>query len=137
MRYRSAVLWLLVLTWWGGGIAPAGAQPTVRASGAWATASTADMARVFATVENGTMYEVYITGAESDAADAVELVRMTDGRETQVKELGVAAFDRLEMSADGTFLKLTKLKRALKSGDKVTISLETENGPIAVDAVVK
>jgi copper(I)-binding protein len=138
MLLRSAAALALVAAWlvFAGGPALQG-QPAVKVTAAWATASASDTASAFATVDNGTMYDIYLVGAASEAAGSVELVRMTDGKPVGVKEVAVAAFDRLEMSPDGTFVRLTNLKRAFKSGDHITITLETDSTPLTVDAVVK
>ena len=84
------------------------------------------------------MYDVYIVGAETDVAEAVELVQISKGKPGVVKEVTVAAFDRLEMSPEGTFLRLTQLRRPLKTGESVTITLKTDTGTaLSVDLVVK
>jgi copper(I)-binding protein len=63
---------------------------------------------------------------------------MTNGKTAGVKEVLIAAFDRLEMSADGTFLRLSQLKRPLKSGDTITLTLTTDGGErLSAAAVVK
>ena len=117
------------------------AQRTVRATDGWVAtpAAGATEATAFATVDNGTMYEVYIVGAQSDAADVVEL-RQTDaaGKTSVVKEAPVPAFDRLEMSAKGVHLRLTSLKKPLKAGDRVALALLTDGGQeLQLEAVVK
>lgn len=93
----------------------------------------------FVTVDNGTMYEIYIVGAETDVADAVEL-RQTDagGKASVVKEVPVPSFDRLDMSAKGVHLRLAGLKKPLKAGDTVTLILLTDGGTaLEVAASVK
>ena len=117
------------------------AQRTVRATDAWvaAPAAGATETAAFATVDNSTMYEVYIVGAQSDAADVVEL-RQTDaaGKTSVVKEAPVPAFDRLEMSAKGVHLRLASLKKPLRAGDTVALALLTDGGQaLEVAAVVK
>jgi copper(I)-binding protein len=113
-------------------------QRTVRAMDGWIKPGGPTEATAFVVVDNGTMYDIYLVGAESDAAGSVELVQTTNGKTARVKEVPVAAFDRLEMSADGTFLKLSHLKRAFKSGETATILLVTDAGErLSVAAVVK
>jgi hypothetical protein len=114
------------------------AQRTVRASEGWVEAAAAGDTRAFAVVENGTMYDVYLVGAESDAAGAIELMQTTAGKIAATKEISIAAFDRLEMSPDEIFLKLTGLKRPLKPGESITIVLRTDTGErLSVAATVK
>jgi copper(I)-binding protein len=113
-------------------------QAGLKASSAWAGPSTTTETTAFAVVENGTMYDVYIVGAETDVAGAVELVQVSKGKPGVVKEVTVAAFDRLEMSPEGTFLRLTQLRRPLKTGESVTITLKTDTGTaLSVDLLVK
>jgi copper(I)-binding protein len=114
-------------------------QRTVRISTAHVTtdASTGS-ASAFLTVENGTMYEVYIVGASSDDAATVDLMQTTAGKVEAVAEVLVPAFDRLEMSPTGVFLRLTEVKRLLHAGDKVTIALKTDTGEhLSIAAVVR
>jgi copper(I)-binding protein len=138
MSLRNCLILGLVLT--GAAAINAADRPeqrTVRASAGWVTASTAE-ATAGAVVENGTMYDVYIVGAQTDSAGAVELVQVRDGKSAAVKEVVVAAFERLEMAPGSVFLKLTQLKQPLNSGETVKINLRTDSGEIlSVDAVVK
>jgi copper(I)-binding protein len=117
------------------------AQRTVRASDAWVAAPAAGGVETmaFVTVDNGTMYDVYVVGAQSEAAEVVEL-RQTDaaGKASVVKEVPVPAFDRLEMSAKGVHLRLASLKKPLKPGETVTLTLLTDGGTaLEVAAAVK
>lgn len=113
-------------------------QRTVRATEGWIEAGTSGAARAFAIVENGTMYDVYLVGAESDAAGTIELMQTTSGKTAPVKEVPIAAFERLEMSPDATFLQLSGLERPLKPGETVTIVLRTDTGErLSVAATVK
>jgi copper(I)-binding protein len=118
--------------------APPTDQRTVRVSDGWITSENPTDATAGAVIENGTMYDIYIVGAETEAAGIVELVQVASGKSTTVKEVAVAAFDRLEMSTKSTFLRLTQLKQPLKSGDRVTIVLRTDAGDrLSVVAAVK
>jgi copper(I)-binding protein len=97
----------------------------VKASNGWvklpASGETAAMA--FVTVENAGMYEVNLTSATSDAATKVEL---RDAGQT-VTFINVPAYGRVDMSATGVHLMLSGLKRALKAGDAVTLTLSTDS----------
>lgn len=110
----------------------AATQPTVRISTARVEPAAGATARAYLVVENGTMYEVYLVAASSEAAAKVELMRTaadkSDSAPTPAAEIAVPAFDRLEMSPDSTFLQLTGLKQPLKSGESVTIVLTTDAG---------
>ena len=101
-----------------------GQDKGVKASNSWvklpAPAETEAMA--FATVENAGMYEVNITSATANAGGKVEL---RDGGQA-VTFINVPAYGRVDMSATGVHLMLIGLKRALKVGDTVALTLATD-----------
>jgi copper(I)-binding protein len=103
-------------------------QPSVKASAASLTISGTDQATAFVTIENPTMYDVYIIGAQSDAAAAVDLRDARKGTPQIVKDVAVPAFGQLEMSAASVHLVLKGLKKPLAAGDEVEIVLETDGG---------
>jgi hypothetical protein len=102
----------------------AGQEKGVKTSNGWvklpAPGETEAMA--FVTVENAGMYEVNITSATADAAGKVEL---RDGGQA-VTFINVPAYGRVDMSATGVHLVLIGLKRALKTGDTMTLTLATD-----------
>src|SRR5688572_23509648 len=95
------------------------AQPSVRAVDASVVlAETAKAATALVVVENGTMYDVYLTGATTEIAESIEIREKPKGAAAAaVKEVPVPAFGRLEMSSDGVHLALVNLKRPLKAGE--------------------
>ena len=113
-------------------------QPAVRASDAWVISTGGSDPEAGATVANGTMYDVYVVAAETDAAASVELVQSKGGAVTPVKEILVPAFDSIEMAPNGTHLILRNVKVPLKPGMEVTIVLQTDAGDrLSVKATVK
>jgi copper(I)-binding protein len=115
------------------------AQRTVRISNAWVKAvdGNAVGTTAFATVENGTMYDIYIVAVETDVG-AAELLQVSGGKAAVVKEVTVPAFDKLEMSAETAHIRIGGLKRPLKAGETVSLTLTTDGGQaLAVDALVK
>jgi copper(I)-binding protein len=96
----------------------------VTASGGWVKtpAAGATEAQAFVSIENPGMYEVNVTAASSDAAAKVEL---RDGSQA-VTFINVPAFGSVEMTRGGAHLLLTGLKRPLKDGDTVTLTLSTD-----------
>ncbi|HUE85682.1 MAG TPA: copper chaperone PCu(A)C [Vicinamibacterales bacterium] len=117
-------------------------QPTVRASEAWLTAPAPGVTETvaFVTIDNGTMYDVYIISAETDAAATIELRDTAQGASAPVavKEASVPAYGRLEMSPDAVHLRLTSIGKPLRAGDEVTIVLYTDGGQrLSVAAAVK
>jgi copper(I)-binding protein len=79
-------------------------------------------AMAFVTVENPGMYEINITSATAAAASRIEL---RDADQT-VTFINVPAYGRVDMSASGAHLTLIGLKRALKEGDTVALTLATD-----------
>ena len=76
----------------------------------------------FVTIENPGMYEVNVTSAKSDAAGTIEL---RDGGRA-VTFITVPAFGSVEMTPGGAHLLLLGVKRPLKDGDTVTLTLGTD-----------
>jgi periplasmic copper chaperone A len=96
----------------------------VKASDGWVTAPAPGdtQTTAFVTVENPGMYEINITSAAADAAGKVEL---RDGSQA-VTFINVPAYGRVDMSATGVHLVLVALKKPLKEGDSVSLTLSTD-----------
>jgi copper(I)-binding protein len=106
-------------------------QKDPTASDTWAQVS-GDAATVYGTVNNPTMYDVYVVSGKSDAAAKVELL------DEVVTALTVPAYGSLELKAGGPRVRLSGVKGQLKAGDQLKLTLETDGGiPIAIAAVVK
>jgi copper(I)-binding protein len=116
-------------------------QPTVRASAAWIQASAGDTTEATAVVaiDNGTMYDVFIVGAQTDVATIEIRDRPKEATASvTVKEVAVPAFGRLEMSPQAVHLHLSSVKRPLVSGEAVELVLYTDGGEqLRVSATVK
>jgi copper(I)-binding protein len=142
---KSSVLTLVFLVALALAIDPAQADQDkpLTASDGWvklpAPGETATMA--FATVENPTMYAVYLKSASADVAGRVELRETNPNGEssnTAAEFLTVPAYDSLYMGPKGAHLMLLDLKRPLSEGDTVRLTLTTEIGStIEVLAIVK
>jgi copper(I)-binding protein len=112
---------------------PLDAQPNPTASDAWAQAGGGAVA-VYAIVNNPSMYDVYIVSARSDAAAKIELLN----GEKPVTSITVPAYGSAELKPGAMFVRLSELKGALKAGDEVKLTLETDGGiAIPLAAVVK
>jgi copper(I)-binding protein len=96
----------------------------VKASNGWVKlpASGETQAMAFVTVENPGMYEVNITSATADAAGKVEL---RDAGQV-VTFINVPPYGRVDMAPTGVHLMLVGLKRPLKTGDTVSLTLSTD-----------
>jgi periplasmic copper chaperone A len=140
MGPRAIALVLVALTGVAWATHPLHAQRSVRISKAWVTlpAGAAAPALAFAVVENGTMYDVYLVRAESDASGTLTLQETAGGKTGVVKEVMVPAFGQLEMSPTGVHLLLSTVKRPLKSGETIPLTLYLDDGTaITAEAVVK
>lgn len=111
------------------------AQPTITAADAWVTEAAAGGTAVAGmTLTNPTMYDIYVDEVKSDAAGKIEL---REGDKT-VKVITVPAFGFAELKASGPHLMLMDVKKALKAGETVTLTLSTDGGvSVVTTAVVK
>ena len=112
---------------------PIHAQPNPTASDAWAQVSGSAVA-VYVTVNNPSMYDIYLVSGKSDAAAKIELLN----GEKPMTSITVPAYGSAELSPGAMFVRLSELKGELKVGDEVKVTLETDGGvAIAIAAIVK
>ena len=106
--------------------APSASDATAVVAGATAS--------VYVVINNPTMYDIYVMSATSDAAAKVELY----SADKPVDNMTVAAYGSLTLKAGGMFLRLSDMKRELKAGESITVTMMTDGGvAIAATAVVK
>ena len=113
-----------------------GQDKGVKTSNAWVKLPAAGetQAAAFVTVENTGMYEVNVISAKSDVAPKVDL---RDGSQS-VTFINVPPYGRVDMSASGAHLRLIDLKKTLKEGDAVALTLSTDaDVTLEVNAVVR
>ena len=109
------------------------AQPTPTATDATALVG-GGAAVVLATLNNPSMYDVYIVSGKSEVADAVELIE----GDKKLESITVPAYGSFEMKPGAHRIRLTGLKRQFKAGEELKLTLETDGGAaIAVAAIVK
>ncbi len=117
------------------------AQPkVVAAADGWVKTPAAGetTAAAFALIRNPTMYDVYVTSATADVAGSVELreaVPKTSGK--AVPHITIPAYESVKMGPAGVHLLLKDLKKPLKAGDIVNLTLTTDQGALKVAAVVR
>ena len=115
----------------------------VMASGGWVKLPAAGetQAMAFVAIENPTMYGIYLVSATADAAGKVELRDGGQGGDARLKPvefISVPAYESIDMKPDSVHLMLLDLKRPLKEGDKVALTLATDNAAtLEVPAVVR
>ena len=105
--------------------APTAADASVVVAGATAS--------VYLVINNPTMYDIYVVSAASPAAAKVELY----SGDKPASDLTVPSYGALELKAGGMFLRLSDLKRELKAGESITVTMMTDGGVsiVAVAAV--
>jgi copper(I)-binding protein len=118
----------------------AAAQAPVTASAGWvlAPAAGATSTSAYAVVENPSMYEIYVVSVTSDVSESAEVIDGPADAAKVVKELAVPAYGRADLKPGGTHIRLKDLKKPLKPGDSVELTLTTDGGTILkVTAPVK
>ena len=121
----------------------AGQEKNVEASNGWVKTPAAGetTAAAFVAVDNPTQYDIYLTSAATDVAGKVEFRDKNGSSDAQGqvrKTINVPAFDSLAMDPKGVYLLLTDLKRPLKDGDMVSLTLTTDGGAtLQVSAAVR
>ena len=121
----------------------AGQEKNVEASNGWVKTPAAGetTAAAFVAVDNPTQYDIYLTSVATDAAGKVEFRDKTGNSDPQgqvKKSINVAAFGSLAMDPKGVYLLLSDLKRPLKDGDMVSLTLTTDGGTsLKVSAAVR
>jgi copper(I)-binding protein len=109
------------------------AQPAPTAADA-TVVTAGDAASVYLVINNPTMYDIYVMSATSDAGGKVELY----SGDKPVENMTVAAYGSLALKAGGMFLRLSGVKRPLKAGETVTVTMLTDGGiQIVATATVK
>lgn len=113
---------------------PVHAQPNPTASDAWAARLSNGALAVYVTVNNPSMYDVYLVSGSSDAAGKIELI----SGDKAASSITVPAYESVEMKPGGHFIRLSDLKAMPKTGDEVKLTLLTDGGiAVAIAAVVK
>lgn len=149
-RLRIAILWVLLAAW-----ASASGQAgdaKLRVDGAWARrAAMLEGADAKAGSGNGAVYAVLVNpgkepdaliGAASDAAVAAEIHESYQESGMMmmrpVKKVDVPAGKKVELKPGGYHIMLLNLKRDLKAGTVVKLTLQFQNaGKILVSADIK
>jgi periplasmic copper chaperone A len=142
-RNRVVLVGIALLLTAAGAAGIAAQQKTVSASQAWVKAPAADqtLTEAFVVVENPTMYDVFLTAAVTEAAGSIEFrdVRKPGGASAQVvKQVAVPAYESITMDPKGLHMVLSGLKRPLKDGDTIPLTLTMYDGlTVEVSAAVK
>ena len=145
-RVASWVVGFGVVAVWAGlgiGHVLAGQEKNVEASSGWVKTPAAGetTAMAFVAVDNPTQYDVYLTSAATDVAGKAEFRDKSGSSDPQgqvKKTINVPAFGSLAMDPKSVYVLLTDLKRPLKDGDMVSLTLTTDGGAmLRVSAAVR
>ena len=91
----------------------------------------------YATVNNPGMYAIYLVSGTTDIAGKIEFRDAGKGNAPQ-EDVTVINYESTYMSPKGVYMHLSDLKRELKEGETVYITLKTELGlPVENEAKVK
>jgi copper(I)-binding protein len=135
MRLTGAMVVVLALLGLVGG-----AQAQVGATGAWVLepAAGATSTSAYAVIENPSMYQIYVVSVTTDAAGGADVATGPPDAVKPVPELSVPAYGQTELKPGGVHIRLKDLKKPLKEGDSVELTLTTDGGVvIKVTAPVK
>ena len=118
--------------------AAVGAQKSIAASAAWVKLPAEDSTAAFVTIENPTMYDVYLVSASSEIAGAIAFRRGAGPAAKEVKDLVVPAYGSLEMTVEAGYLWLSKLKKPLSENDSIDLQITTDGSlTLSVTAVAR
>lgn len=110
------------------------AQSTVTVSGVWVreTVPGRNVTAAYATVENPGTADLQIVGASAEVAGRVEMHEMMRSGDmmkmSPVKAITVPAKGKVELKPGGLHIMLFDLKRPLKEGETVELTLTTDKG---------
>jgi copper(I)-binding protein len=111
----------------------------VTATDAWVKlpAAGATGTEAYATINNPGMYAIYLVSGETEVAGKVEF-RDASKDDAVQEDVTVIAYESTYMNPKGVHLYLSDLKKELKEGDTVYLTLKTELGiPVEVEAKVR
>jgi copper(I)-binding protein len=112
---------------------PLHAQPTPTVTDAQALVNET-RAMVYMTINNPSMYDIYIVSGKSESAESVTFMQ---GNNT-ITSLTVPAYGSIELRPATTRIALSGLKSQFKEGDELKLTLETDGGVgIPIAAIVK
>ena len=140
---RTALVGLIAIFTLATSVTLTAGQQEPSASNAWVKlpAPGETTASAFLSVDNPTMYDIYLASAGADVAAKVEF-RQADAsgvlKPDAVKNVTVPAYGSLELDGKGTRLLLSELKRPLKEGETVMLTVSILYGAtLQVPATVK
>jgi copper(I)-binding protein len=135
---RASLLLVAIVGVWGQGRLLAQDKP-VTATDAWVKLPEpgAKSTTAYATINNPGMYAIYLVSGTTDVAGKVEFRDASKDNAPQ-EDVTVIAYESTYMNPKGVHMYLSDLKKELKEGDTVYLTLKTELGiPVEVEAKVR
>jgi copper(I)-binding protein len=121
------------------GVAMSAQDKPVTATDAWVKLPEpgAKSTVAYATINNPGMYAIYLVSGTTDVAGKIEFRDASKDNAVQ-EDVTVIAYDATYMNPKGVHIYLSDLKKELKEGDTVYMTLKTELGiPVEVEAKVR
>lgn len=135
---RASLLLVAMVGLFGQGAAFAQDKP-ITATDAWVKLPEpgAKTTTAYATINNPGMYAIYLVSGATDVAGKVEF-RDASKNDAVQEDVTVIAYESTYMNPKGVHMYLSDLKKELKEGDTVYLTLKTELGiPVEVEAKVR
>ncbi|RMH80544.1 MAG: copper chaperone PCu(A)C [Acidobacteria bacterium] len=116
------------------------AQPKIEVKDAWVreVPPTSKMSAAYMVIENKGKEADKLMDATNNASEITELHETVEGKMRRVKFIEVPANGKVELKPGGLHVMLINLKKPLKEGDTVELTLKFEkSGEVKVQAPVK
>ena len=116
------------------------AQPKIEVRDAWVreVPPTSKMSAAYMIIENKGKEADRLVDASNNVSEITELHETVEGKMRRVKAIEVPAGGKVELKPGGLHIMLINLKKPLKEGDKVELTLKFEKaGEIKVQAPVR
>ena len=116
------------------------AQPKIEVKDAWVreVPPTSKMSAAYMIIENKGKEADRLVDASNNVSEITELHETVEGRMRRVKAIEMPAGGKVELKPGGLHIMLINLKKPLKEGDTVELTLKFEkSGEVKVQAPVR
>ncbi len=116
------------------------AQPKIEVKDAWVreVPPTSKMSAAYMVIENKGKEADKLVDASNNVSEITELHETIEGRMRRVRAIDIPADRKVELKPGGLHVMLINLKKPLKEGDTVELTLKFEkSGEVKVQAPVK
>ncbi|MEJ7619494.1 MAG: copper chaperone PCu(A)C [Aquificaceae bacterium] len=116
------------------------AQPKIEVKDAWVreVPPTSKMSAAYMVIENKGKESDKLVDASNNVSEITELHETVEGKMRRVKAIEIPAGGKVELKPGGLHVMLINLKKPLKEGDTVELTLKFEkSGEVKVQAPVR